>query len=134
MFPGETRRAFDSQPYLGPAAVWATATPIVLDRHLKRGDDDETLRRIIARACGHAGLPRPARIGTGRLSAVRGMPPARPLRGGPPWARWRLPRSAASRQLTHAVIEFTEPVAGPVLIGAGRYAGLGLCRAIGAAP
>ena len=134
VFAGETRRAFDAQPYLGPAAVWATATPIVLDRHLKRGDDDETLRRIIARACGHAGLPRPARVSTDRLSAIRGMPPARPLRSEPPWARWRLPRSAESRQLTHAVIEFTEPVAGPVLIGAGRYAGLGLCRAIRAGP
>ena len=130
MFAGETRRALAAKPYLGPATVWASATPIVLDRHLKRGDDGETLRRIIARACGHAGLPRPVRVITDRLSAVRGMPPARPLRGEPPWARWCLPRSAASRQLTHAVIEFTEPVEGPVLIGAGRYAGLGLCRAL----
>ena len=134
VFPGETRSALDAQPYLGPAAVWATATPIVLDRHLKRGDDDGTLSRIIARACGHAGLPRPARIGTDRLSAVRGMPPAHPVRGESRWAQWHRPRSTESRQLTHAVIEFTEPVAGPILIGAGRYAGLGLCRAIGAVP
>ena len=134
VFPGETRRSLDARPYLGPAPAWATATPIVLDRHLKRGDGEETLRRIIARACAHAGLPRPARIGTDRLSAVWGMPPAHPVRGEPRWAQWRRPRSAESRQLTHAVIEFTEPVAGPVLIGAGRYAGLGLCRAIGADP
>ena len=36
----------------------------------------------------------------------------------------------ASRQLTHAVLQFPEPVRGPVLLGAGRFAGLGLCRAL----
>jgi CRISPR-associated protein Csb2 len=30
--------------------------------------------------------------------------------------------------LTHAVIDFAEPVRGPVLIGAGRYNGFGVCR------
>jgi CRISPR-associated protein Csb2 len=42
--------------------------------------------------------------------------------------RWRLPESLAGRQLTHAVIQFAEPVEGPVLLGAGRFLGLGLCR------
>jgi CRISPR-associated protein Csb2 len=40
-----------------------------------------------------------------------------------------LPESLASRQLTHAVLQFPEPVRGPVLLGVGRFAGLGLCRA-----
>jgi CRISPR-associated protein Csb2 len=29
--------------------------------------------------------------------------------------------------LFHATIEFAEPVAGPVVLGAGRFFGLGLC-------
>jgi CRISPR-associated protein Csb2 len=29
---------------------------------------------------------------------------------------------------THAIITFKEPVIGPVLLGAGRYRGYGLCR------
>ena len=41
---------------------------------------------------------------------------------------WRLPPSLASRQLTHAVIRFAEPIDGPVILGAGRFVGLGLCR------
>jgi CRISPR-associated protein Csb2 len=44
--------------------------------------------------------------------------------------RWRLPSSLASRFLTHAVIRFSEPVEGPVILGAGRFVGLGLCRPI----
>jgi len=27
----------------------------------------------------------------------------------------------------HAVVEFSEPVRGPVIIGAGRFVGFGLC-------
>jgi CRISPR-associated protein Csb2 len=42
--------------------------------------------------------------------------------------RWQVPASLASRALTHAVIRFSEPVAGPVILGAGRFVGLGLCR------
>jgi CRISPR-associated protein Csb2 len=43
---------------------------------------------------------------------------------------WRLPPSLATRQLTHAVIRFAEPIDGPVILGAGRFVGLGLCRPI----
>ena len=32
------------------------------------------------------------------------------------------------RPLTHAEVEFPVKVRGPVLIGAGRYAGYGVCR------
>ena len=104
----------------------------MLDRHLKRSDNAE-VRDLIARACEHAGLPSPdpGRIQAGRHSAVRGSPPARPSAGEPPWARWKLPRSLESRQLVHAVIEFDQPVRGPVLLGAGRFTGLGLCRGMG---
>ena len=119
-------------PYLEESSLWATATPIVLDRHLKRNDDAE-VRELIARACEHARLPSPdpGRIRAGKHSAVQGAPPARPSAGEPPWARWKLPRSLESRQLVHAVIEFDRPVRGPVLLGAGRFTGLGLCRGMG---
>lgn len=44
--------------------------------------------------------------------------------------RWQLPRSLVGRFLTHAVIRFSQPVEGPVILGAGRFVGLGLCRPI----
>ena len=128
----DARRSLRPEPYLEESRRWATVTPILLDRHLKRKDDAE-VRELVARACEHAELPRPAsgKIWVGKHSAVQGAPPARPLAGEPPWTRWKLPKSLASRQLIHAVIEFERSVGGPVLLGAGRFTGLGLCRRAG---
>jgi CRISPR-associated protein Csb2 len=122
-------RSLDPAPYLAPARVWATVTPLVLDRHLKAGDEAE-MRALVAQACLNAGLPRPdpERIAVGKHAAVAGAPSAR--RRGPPWTLWRRPEPLASRPLVHAVIGFDAPVAGPVLLGAGRFTGLGLCRGI----
>jgi CRISPR-associated protein Csb2 len=110
--------------YVGAARVWASVTPIALDRHPKRAGDTEV--SIIA-ACERVGLPKPLRVVAGRHAAIQGAPPARPNAAAPNWTGWRLPAPLTGRRLTHAVIEFEEPVAGPVLLGAGRFVGLGLC-------
>ena len=125
-------RSLSPEPYVEPAQVWASVTPIVLDRHLKRNDDAE-IREIIANACENAGLPRPhpGCIQTGKHSALEGTPPARSPSGAPPWTRWRVPESLITRSLVHAVIDFGCEMAGPVLLGAGRFTGLGLCRRLG---
>ena len=124
-----TKRSLSPDPYLRAANVWASVTPIVLDRHLKRKDDGE-IRDLVAGACENAGLPRPdpARIQTGKHSAIVGAPPARPSIGEPDWTRWRVPDFLTSRALVHAVIDFGGETPGPVLLGAGRFTGLGLCR------
>lgn len=128
---GDGRWSLQPKPYLRESTRWASVTPIVLDRHLKRNDDTES-RELVARACEHAGLPRPNldRIRVSKHSAIRGAPPARPLAGEPPWTRWKLPKSLESRQLIHAVIDFDRSVSGPVLLGAGRFTGLGFCRSV----
>jgi CRISPR-associated protein Csb2 len=133
---GENARAsLDPRPYVAPARTWATCTPIVLDRHLKAKGDaerDAEVAGLVRQACANIGLPEPREggIAPGKHSAVRGAPPAYPSGSAPRWTRWRLPDSLASRQLTHAVLQFPEPVRGPVILGAGRFAGLGLCRAL----
>jgi len=123
-------RSLSPEPYLGSARVWASVTPIVLDRHLKRNGDGE-IREMVASACENAGLPRPDRVRIDKHSAVEGAPPARPSAGAPPWTRWKVPESLATRSLVHAVIDFGRETAGPVLLGAGRFTGLGLCRRLG---
>lgn len=130
--PPPRLRSFDPALYTMPGTLFATVTPIVLDRHLKeRGAarQDEIARQIAA-ACRNAGLPEPkvTHIVPDKHSAVEGAPSAYPSGNAPAWMRWKLPGSLASRQLTHAVIRFPEPVRGPVLLGAGRFVGLGLCR------
>ena len=127
-----SKRSLDPAPYLQHARCWASVTPIVLDRHLKRYDEGR-VRELIADSCANVGLPRPdpERIQVGKHSAVEGAPPAWPRPGAPPWTAWRVPPALASRSLTHAVIDFGREVAGPVLLGAGRFTGLGLCRRLG---
>ena len=128
----EPKKSLLPDPYLEPSSRWASVTPIVLDRHLKRKDDAE-IRELVASACENAGLPRPnpERIRVGKHSAVEGTPPARPLAGEPSWLRWKLPPLLKTRWLTHATIDFEQQVSGPVLLGAGRFTGLGLCRSVG---
>jgi CRISPR-associated protein Csb2 len=122
-------RSLQPARYLGPAETFATVTPIVLDRHLKKkgGDRDREVIEQLSRACERLGLPEPSHVQVGKHSALEGAVSARPSRSAPAWTRWRLPASLATRPLTHATVRFDAPVSGPVLLGAGRYFGMGLC-------
>ena len=124
-----SKRSLMPGPYQRPARVWASVTPVVLDRHLK-GYDEGKIRELIADSCANVGLPRPDpdRIQVGKHSAIEGVPSAWPRPGAPPWTRWHVPQALSSRLLTHVAIDFGCEVAGPVMLGAGRYMGLGLCR------
>jgi CRISPR-associated protein Csb2 len=58
------RRSLDPERYLGPARVWASCTPIVLDRHLKTAGNearDQEITTLIGQACANSGLPEPMR-------------------------------------------------------------------------
>lgn len=122
------RASLDPAPYVRPAKTFATVTPLALDRH-PHGDDAGAAAAQVATACARTGLPPPA-VTLSPYSAVEGVPGARRSRSAPPWSDWRLPPWLAGRPLTHALLRFPQPVAGPVLLGAGRHVGLGLCRAI----
>jgi CRISPR-associated protein Csb2 len=128
---GSGRRSLDPEPYVSEARVWASCTPIVLDRHLKatgHEEREEEIADLIRQACTNIGLPEPDHVVSGKHSAIEGSPSAYPSGNAPHWTRWRLPESLASRQLMHAIIAFHEPVGGPVILGAGRFVGLGLFR------
>jgi CRISPR-associated protein Csb2 len=116
--------------YTQPARTFHTVTPIVLDRHLKeKGEAQaEEIAVQIATACSNLGLPEPETVVPDKHSAIEGAPPAWPSGRSPEWMRWRLPAALKSRQLTHASIRFSSLVQGPLLLGAGRFVGLGLCR------
>lgn len=104
---------------LGPTDRWASVTPVVLDRYPKApGDAEETIRR----ACLNVGLPEPVEVVATPSPPFIGVPHARrfpPLAYGP---------KGGKRFHTHALIRFPIAVCGPILIGAGRYRGYGLCR------
>ena len=135
---GERTRASPDPASLNPARyvetarTWATCTPIVLDRHLKKdgAQRDAEIAGLLRQACANIGLPPPARISIGKHSSIEGAPSACPSGAAPSWTGWRVPQSLASRMLTHARLQFDGPIRGPVILGAGRFVGLGLCLAL----
>jgi CRISPR-associated protein Csb2 len=100
------------------ATCWASVTPVVLDRHPKK--KGPTVEVIIAESCTRIGLPPPVEVRTGNTSAFKGAPPVHPFLG----------RSSRmeGRPMQHVLVRFAEEVRGPVLLGAGRFFGMGLCR------
>jgi len=115
------------------ARVWASVSPVLLDRFPKliKQDGNETAanapeykpgdspEEIVADACERIGLPRPKAVRLHKNSFVLGVAPS---------TRFHLRRreGEAPRPASHVILEFSEAVIGPVLLGAGRYFGLGL--------
>jgi CRISPR-associated protein Csb2 len=93
--------------------TWMSATPMVLDRYPKRGDVESE----IARSCEFAGFPTPVDITFSTQPLVE---------GGVRMTPRDLPEAVRGRLFRHVAITFPSTVAGPVLLGSGRYLGVGL--------
>ena len=124
-----------------PARRWLTVTPIALDRfpgNLRSRDPaardraEAEAAASVARACVFAGLadsPGQVRVNIrldAPLTGVPASPGGRRSRGQRQFPGYQT-GSGTPRACVHAELEFTEPVRGPVLVGAGRYFGYGLC-------
>lgn len=110
--------------------LWATATPIALDRNpgdLHAADPHARSQAFAAaeadvtRAVERIGLPAPHRVEVSRSCVLSGS--AKPRAHG----RFPIDGDKPQRVLVHARLEFERSVQGPVLVGAGRYQGMGLC-------
>jgi CRISPR-associated protein Csb2 len=98
---------------------WVTVTPILLDRFpKKKGASVEQILRV---ACSRVGLPEPISVESGAYSVVAGVPPV-------PQFRLVRKRDERARWGVHAKFEFPVEVRGPVVLGAGRYFGMGLLK------
>lgn len=102
--------------------TWASVTPVVLDRHFDGADKWEQAADVVKDGCMRIGLPRPREVLLHPISLVEGVPRSNEF---PRLAR---KKDGGRMHHAHAVIVFDEPVRGPVLVGAGRFRGYGLCR------
>ncbi|MGH3299223.1 MAG: type I-G CRISPR-associated protein Csb2 [Trebonia sp.] len=141
--PLTSRRKTTARDYwCRPSQRWLTVTPIALDRfpgNLRSTKPEARDRAMaeaaagIVQACVNAGLAaEPSDIVkvTVRLDApLVGIPAAPAGKIGPGQRHFPGYRvgQGIPRACVHAEIEFAQPVRGPVLIGAGRFFGYGLC-------
>lgn len=114
--------------------TWASVTPVLLDRHpgpiydarpAPRRRALDRAHAILTAACRRIGLPEPAEIEIAPTPFFVGSSPARAVGGRG--------AGAEARPRVHVRVRFPVPVTGPVLLGAGRYRGLGLLRPLGGA-
>lgn len=108
---------------------WASVSPVALERNpgdltardpAKAAEAMRCAEETVSRGCAHVGLPRPAQVRVMRRSLFPGAPPASafapyPRRG-----------NGFRRVCVHVELEFDDPVVGPVVLGVGRYFGVGL--------
>ena len=117
-----------------PARRWVSATPIALPRHPGRLTGGTVAARakawglvesIVAAACAHVGLPEPVTIEASLGPLMAG---SRPVRDFPVFSQKGRDGKPVRRQLVHVSLTFENPVSGPLMLGAGRFLGLGLMR------
>lgn len=106
--------------------VWASVTPVSLNRHFKGPNMWTRAAESLKDACRHIGLPYPRQARTQPVSLVRGVPAARDF------PRLVRKRDGGRMSHVHVVLEFDEPVRGPIVLGAGRFRGYGLFRPVDA--
>ena len=117
-----------------PRRHWASATPLALPKHPGRlaGGSAAVRARAwrmaeatVAAACTHVGLPEPSAV---EVSLAAFLVGGRAARQFPPFSQNGRDGRPVRRQLVHASLTFEEPVAGPLMLGSGRFLGLGLMR------
>lgn len=114
---------------------WASAMPVALPAHpgdLRKGSPAARAKawgraaESVAQSCEHVGLPRPVDV---RVSFVSELVGARPARDFPVFKQGR-GGGGVIRRLVHVSVEFEEEIAGPLVLGSGRFLGMGLMRPV----
>ena len=108
---------------------WASATPVALDRNpgdlysenpAKRNAAFAEAESIVIASLERIGLPHPRQVQVLRSCVLPGTSKPRD------YPRYPSDKARTQRVLVHVRLEFSDPVEGPLLVGAGRYNGLGL--------
>jgi len=102
----------------GPSRLWASVTPVILPVFPKPKRLVEDVTEAIRVCCEFAGISESFELEFDRSS---------PLAGVPRTERFRLPERYRHRAVFHIVLRFSGLVRGPLVLGAGRFLGIGLC-------
>lgn len=117
-----------TRQYMGPSKVWASVTPIILPGH----DDHKPGKtvKLIERALAQSGMEQRCQFTWGALPYFSNCLTAHKYdRNGRRTGYFR-PDHLDGLTAVHIRIAFEHPVAGPLMIGAGRHCGLGVLAAM----
>ena len=124
---GSDTEALDARRWSRASRRWASVTALALPRNVRElthgcpSDVRRAWRRAeeaVRDACRFAGLPEPVEVSVSFDPPVRG---ASHTSDYPAFVQ-----SGKKRLMLHAVVEFDQSVEGPVVLGSGRFRGLGL--------
>ena len=115
---GHVAAALRPATWRSRAKTWASVTPVVFGHFPKPRPGKDALA-VLGAACHAIGLPAPIETRFGPVSALSGVPHAADFVYG---------SHAKGKLIAHVWLRFSEPVRGPLLVGAGRFAGFGLLR------
>ena len=115
---------------------WVSVTPIALPRHpgrLRGGTGSARAKAwalaesAVVTACTQVGLPVPSAV---QVSLSPFLTGARAVARFPAFSQSVQDGKPVRRQLVHASLTFEHPVVGPLMLGTGRFLGLGLMRPV----
>lgn len=115
---------------------WASVTPIALPKNpgrLARGSPSARAKAWAAaeaqvrQSCVHVGLPEPEAVAVSFDPLITGV---RGAAAYPAFVQGTRRGEGVRRRLVHAAVRFAEEVEGPLVMGSGRFVGLGLMRPI----
>ncbi|HND31489.1 MAG TPA: type I-U CRISPR-associated protein Csb2 [Myxococcota bacterium] len=115
-------RSLAADTWTGASRRWATVTPLIFGHYPKKG-----VEASVRKMCALLDLP--------EVEAVEVRPEAYWAGVDPAWKfRMIRPEEDDSRRLRfHVLVEFAEPVRGPLVLGKHRHFGMGLFRPMGGA-
>lgn len=141
----EPAKSLRGTAWSAPSQCWETVTPVVLDRFPKmaRRSDVKSWRSevadILRLSCQFAGLPTPEAVDVDTTAFLNGVPratrkskPTSPNQSrayvGEGFRPYVSGSGKPARPQVHVRLRFDKPLAGPLLLGAGRFLGYGFFR------
>jgi len=118
----ESPYSLSAEAWTAPSCCWGSVTPVVLDRHFDGPKKWEAAAESLKDSFVRVGLPKPREVLLHPVSIFEGAPCSNEF----PWMSRK--GDGSRMHHAHAVVVFDRKVQGPVVVGAGRFRGYGLCR------
>ena len=122
------KNKFIATCYLGTSRIWQTVTPVILDGHNDKKPGKTV--KLIQTALQRAGIEVPCEFTWQSIPFLRNCLSAHKYDRDGRHTGYHRPAHLKDLTAVHVRLTFTNPVPGPITLGAGRHCGLGLFAAV----